>query len=124
MPLAGTAHAQDYPARPVTMIMPFAAGGPQDTIGRLVGARMSEILGQQIVIENIGGAGGMTGSLRVKNAPPDGYTFVLGERRHARAEPDALQEARRTIRPRISPPSAFIGETPIALTRAQGSAGQ
>src|SRR3954452_25155570 len=59
------AAAQDYPTRPVTMIIPFAAGGPQDTIGRVVGQRMSEALGQQVVIENVGGAGGMTGSKRV-----------------------------------------------------------
>src|SRR5436853_7914679 len=76
--LPGAAAAQDYPTRPVTMVIPFAAGGPQDTIGRVVAQRMSEILGQQVVVENVGGAGGMTGSKRVADAPPDGYTFVLG----------------------------------------------
>jgi tripartite-type tricarboxylate transporter receptor subunit TctC len=74
----GVAAAQDYPSRPITMIIPFAAGGPTDVLGRVVGARMGEILGQQIVIENVGGAGGMTGSARVANAPPDGYMMVLG----------------------------------------------
>jgi tripartite-type tricarboxylate transporter receptor subunit TctC len=76
--LAGPASAQDYPNRPVTMIIPFAAGGPTDVLGRIVGARMSEALGQQVVIENVGGAGGMTGSARVAQSPADGYTFVLG----------------------------------------------
>ena len=76
--LAGTATAQDFPTRPVTMVIPFAAGGPQDTIGRIVAQRMSELLGQQVVVENVGGAGGMTGSKRVADAKPDGYTMVLG----------------------------------------------
>ncbi len=60
------------------MVIPFAAGGPQDTIGRIVAQRMSELLGQPVVIENVGGAGGMTGSKRVADAKPDGYTMILG----------------------------------------------
>ena len=76
--IGGAAGAQDYPTRPVTMVIPFAAGGPTDVLGRVVAARMSEILGQQIIIENIGGAGGMTGANRVKTAPPDGYQILLG----------------------------------------------
>jgi len=75
--VAGAA-AQDYPNHPLTMVIPFAAGGPTDVLGRVVGQRMGEILGQQVVIENVGGAGGMTGSARVANAAPDGYSFVLG----------------------------------------------
>jgi tripartite-type tricarboxylate transporter receptor subunit TctC len=75
---AGAATAQNFPSRPVTMVIPFAAGGPTDVLGRVVGQRMGEILGQQMVIENVGGAGGMTGSARVANAPPDGYNIVLG----------------------------------------------
>src|SRR5512146_1078902 len=75
---AGQAVAQDFPTRPVTMVIPFAAGGPQDTIGRIIAQRMSELLGQQVVVENVGGAGGMTGSKRVADAKPDGYTMVLG----------------------------------------------
>src|SRR3954467_10105347 len=76
--LFGPAVAQDYPTRPITMIIPFAAGGPTDVLGRVVAARMGEILGQQIVIENATGAGGMTGANRVKTAPPDGYMILLG----------------------------------------------
>src|SRR6476660_6412207 len=75
---AGTASAQTYPTKPVTMIIPFAAGGPTDVLGRIMAQRMSEILGQQVVVENVGGAGGMTGAKRVADAAPDGYTFVLG----------------------------------------------
>ena len=74
----GSAGAQNYPTRPVTMIIPFAAGGPTDVLGRIVGARMSELLGQQLVIENVGGAGGMTGAKRVADARPDGYTIGIG----------------------------------------------
>jgi len=70
--------AQTYPSKPITLIIPFAAGGPTDVLGRVVGQRMSEILGQQIVIENVGGAGGQTGSKRAADATPDGYTLVLG----------------------------------------------
>jgi tripartite-type tricarboxylate transporter receptor subunit TctC len=62
----------------MTMIVPFAAGGPQDVLGRLMAQRMSEILGKQIVVENIGGAGGVTGSKRVADAQPDGYTMGIG----------------------------------------------
>jgi tripartite-type tricarboxylate transporter receptor subunit TctC len=70
--------AQEWPARPVTVVIPFAAGGPIDTIGRVLASHLSELLGQQIIVENIGGAGGMTGASRVAKAAPDGYQFVLG----------------------------------------------
>jgi tripartite-type tricarboxylate transporter receptor subunit TctC len=76
--LAAGASAQNYPTRPITMVIPFAPGGPTDVLGRLIGVRIGEILGQQVVIENVGGAGGMTGSRRGADAPPDGYTVVLG----------------------------------------------
>jgi tripartite-type tricarboxylate transporter receptor subunit TctC len=71
------ASAEDWPARPVTLVVPYAAGGPVDTLARILAARLSEILGQQIVIENVGGAGGMTGASRVAKAAPDGYTVLL-----------------------------------------------
>jgi tripartite-type tricarboxylate transporter receptor subunit TctC len=72
------AQAEDFPNRPMTMVIPFAAGGPTDILGRVVAARMGEILGQNVIVENVAGAGGMTGSARVANATPDGYQFVLG----------------------------------------------
>jgi tripartite-type tricarboxylate transporter receptor subunit TctC len=72
------ATAQDYPSRPITLIVPFAAGGPTDVISRIVGEHMSRTLGQQIVIENVVGAGGTTASTKAKNANNDGYTLITG----------------------------------------------
>jgi tripartite-type tricarboxylate transporter receptor subunit TctC len=76
--LTGAAHAADWPTRTITMINPFAAGGPNDVVARLFAQRMGEILGQSVIIENVGGAGGMNGADRVAKAAPDGYTFLLG----------------------------------------------
>ena len=72
------AAAQDYPTRPITLIVPFAAGGPTDVISRIVGEHMSRTLGQQIVVENVVGAGGTTASTKAKNATNDGYTLITG----------------------------------------------
>ncbi|WP_198376085.1 tripartite tricarboxylate transporter substrate-binding protein [Neoroseomonas rubea] len=66
-----------YPTRPVTMVIPFAAGGPTDTVGRLIAQAMSADLGQPVVVENVGGAGGTLGAQRVANARPDGYSILL-----------------------------------------------
>jgi tripartite-type tricarboxylate transporter receptor subunit TctC len=74
----GPAVAQEWPSRPVTLVVPFAAGGPIDTIGRILATRLAELLGQQVIVENVGGAGGMTGTARVAKATPDGYQVVLG----------------------------------------------
>ena len=73
-----SAIAQEYPARPITLIVPFAAGGPTDVISRIVGEHMSRGLGQQIVVENVVGAGGTTASTKAKNATNDGYTLITG----------------------------------------------
>src|ERR687887_1179974 len=70
--------AQDWPSRPVTMVVPFAAGGPIDTLARVLQQHLADVLRQQVVVENVSGAGGMTGSARVAQAAPDGYQFVLG----------------------------------------------
>jgi tripartite-type tricarboxylate transporter receptor subunit TctC len=75
---AGAALGQDWPSRPITMVVPYAAGGPVDTVGRILASRLSEVLGQQVVAENVGGAGGMIGASRVAKAEPDGYTVLLG----------------------------------------------
>jgi tripartite-type tricarboxylate transporter receptor subunit TctC len=69
------AQAQDYPTRPITLIVPYPAGGGVDLIGRLVGQRLSAALGQQVIVENRGGAGGMIGTRDVAKAAPDGYTI-------------------------------------------------
>jgi tripartite-type tricarboxylate transporter receptor subunit TctC len=79
MAISVPAAAQDaYPSRAITMIVPFAAGGTSDIIARITAEEMSKALGQPIVIENIGGAGGATGLTRAANAAPDGYTIALG----------------------------------------------
>ena len=72
-----SAAAQDYPGRNITMVVPFSAGGPTDTVARLVAESMSKDLGQQIIVENVGGAGGTLGAGRVASADPDGYTILL-----------------------------------------------
>ena len=75
--LGGAAMAQDYPTQPVTIVVPFSAGGPTDTVTRLVAAAMSEDLGQQVVVQNVGGAGGTLGAGQVAAAANDGYTLLL-----------------------------------------------
>ena len=74
---AGTAAAQTYPSRPITLVVPFPPGGATDAIARIIQDSMSQSLGQQIVIENIGGAGGMIAAGRAARAAPDGYTVLL-----------------------------------------------
>ena len=74
---AGAASAQTYPERAITIIVPFAAGGPTDTVTRLVAEAMSADLGQQVLVENVGGAGGTVGAAQAAAAPPDGYTLLL-----------------------------------------------
>ena len=70
--------AQPYPARPITLVVPYAAGGVFDTIARIIGERMGEVLGQSVIVENVTGAGGIIGVQRAINAKPDGYTVLLG----------------------------------------------
>ena len=112
--LSGAAVAQSFPTHPMVMVIPFAAGGPQDVLGRIIGQGMSEALDQQVIIENVGGAGGMTGSVRVAQAMPDGYTMVLGSvGTHAQNQSlfkKPLYDAAADFTP-----VALIAETPIAL---------
>src|SRR5262249_30767259 len=72
------ASAQDWPTRPITLVVPLAAGGGSDGLIRVFAPRLSELLGQSVIVENIGGAGGMIGSARVAKAAPDGYQILLG----------------------------------------------
>jgi len=72
------AQVQDWPTRPLTMMVPFAAGGPVDVLGRILAQHLSQVLGKQVIIDNVPGGGGMVGSLKVSQAAPDGYQFVLG----------------------------------------------
>src|SRR3954453_20957871 len=72
------AAAQSWPTRPISMVVPLAAGGAGDVLARILASRLSELLGQQVIVENVGGAGGMTGASRVAKAAPDGYQLVYG----------------------------------------------
>ena len=74
----GAAHAQTYPAKPITLIVPYPAGGANDMLGRLIGQKMSEVMGQQFIIENKPGAGTLIGANIVAKASPDGYTLLVG----------------------------------------------
>jgi tripartite-type tricarboxylate transporter receptor subunit TctC len=86
--MAAASHAQEYPTRSITMIVPFAAGGPTDIIARIVTAEMAKTLGQSIIIENVVGAGGTTATTRAAKASPDGYTLITGHMgTHAAAVP-------------------------------------
>jgi tripartite-type tricarboxylate transporter receptor subunit TctC len=76
--VAAPAGAQTYPTRPITVVVPFPAGGASDVVARIVSEHMSKVLGQTMVIENVGGAGGVIGSARVASAAPDGYTLLAG----------------------------------------------
>ena len=97
-------HAQNWPNRAVTMVVPFAAGGGTDVLGRIVARRLSETLGQQVIVENVGGAGGMVGSARVVKAPPDGEkSCVRVMRLYVRCSPPAWALTPR-LPPRAGPP--------------------
>jgi tripartite-type tricarboxylate transporter receptor subunit TctC len=89
--LPATGHAA-YPERPITMIVPFAAGGPTDVVARIVAEHMSRTLGQQVIVENVAGAGGTTGSLRAAQAAPDGYTIEMGHMGTHGAAPGAYPD--------------------------------
>jgi tripartite-type tricarboxylate transporter receptor subunit TctC len=112
--LTGITRADTFPTRSITMVVPFAAGGPTDVLGRIIAQRMGEVLGQTVVVENVGGAGGMTGSKRVAEARPDGYTMVLGTvGTHAQSQ----TLYKRPLYNAVSDfsPVALIAEVPIAL---------
>src|SRR5262245_26051964 len=112
--VTGTAMAQTYPSRPLTMIIPFAAGGPTDLLGRVMAQRMGEILGQTVVVENIGGAGGMNGSKRVADARPDGYTIGIGTV-GTHAQNQSLYETPLYNAVTDFTPVALIAEVPIIV---------
>jgi tripartite-type tricarboxylate transporter receptor subunit TctC len=112
--LTASAQAQNFPDRPLTMVIPFAAGGPTDVLGRVMAQAMSEVLGQQVVVENVGGAGGQTGSRRVADAKPDGYTFVLGTvGTHAQGQTLYKKPLYNSLTDFT--PVALIADVPIAL---------
>jgi tripartite-type tricarboxylate transporter receptor subunit TctC len=110
---AGAA-AQDYPSRPVTIVVPFSAGGAFDVVGRIISVRMSELLGQSVVIENATGAGGIVGVKRVMAAPPDGYMVLLGTV-GTHAYNQTIYKTRRYDAVNDFTPVALFSEQPMAL---------
>jgi tripartite-type tricarboxylate transporter receptor subunit TctC len=111
---APSASAQSWPVSALTLVVPFAAGGPMDAIGRIVAPRVSEVLGQPVVVENVGGAGGMSGVARVAKATPDGYQFVLGNI-GTHAENQTLYKHPLYDAASDFAPVALIAETPLVL---------
>ncbi len=77
--IPGALLAQNYPTKPVSMVIPFAGGGPTDTLGRNLGVAWGKLLKQTVIVENVGGAGGNIGVTRVARAAPDGYNILLGQ---------------------------------------------
>ena len=76
--VASPVKAEGWPSRPLTMVVPFATGGPMDAVARILQPALSEALHEQVIVENVGGAGGMIGAAKVAKSAPDGYQFVLG----------------------------------------------
>jgi putative tricarboxylic transport membrane protein len=106
--------AQSYPARPVTVVVPFAAGGPTDIIARVAGEYFSKALGQQFIVENIAGAGGTTGITRGAQAKPDGYTIMMGHMGTHGAAP-ALYPHLKYDPVRDFEPIGMVAGTPILI---------
>lgn len=106
--------AQDSPGRAITLVVPFAAGGPMDAVGRMLAPRMSELLRQPMIIENVGGAGGMNGSARVAKAIPDGSQIVLGNFGTHAANQTFFQNPLYNAATDFSP-VALIAEVPFVL---------
>jgi tripartite-type tricarboxylate transporter receptor subunit TctC len=113
------AYAQDWPARPVTMVVPFAPGGVYDTLGRVYAAALSGILGQQVIVENVPGAGGMTGAARIARADPDGYQFLFGGESPS-AQVQLLHKEPPYDGARDFAPVALVAEQPLILTARNG----
>jgi tripartite-type tricarboxylate transporter receptor subunit TctC len=111
------AAAEDWPVRPVTMIVPFAAGGPVDITARLMATQLTRLLGQTVIVENVPGAGSMTGANRVAQAPPDGYLFLYGNSSthtfsqiiHKKPPYDAMAD--------FAPVAAFVENSKVLLVR-------
>jgi tripartite-type tricarboxylate transporter receptor subunit TctC len=112
-----TAAAQSFPSRPVTLIVPFAAGGPTDTIARMVGERMSRALGQSVVVENVAGAGGTIAAARVARAAPDGYTVDLATWSTHVVSP-AIYQLQYDVQKDFAP-VAWLTRTPLMLVGKQ-----
>src|ERR1700761_5387590 len=117
--LGEQAGAQDWPTRPVTMVVPCAPGGVYDTLGRVYAAALSPRLGQQVVVENAPGAGGMTGATRVARAEPDGYQFLFGGE-SPNTQVQLMHKAPPYDGARDFTPVALVAEQPLILTVRSG----
>jgi tripartite-type tricarboxylate transporter receptor subunit TctC len=117
--LHAPAGAQDWPTRPVTMVVPFAPGGVYDTLGRVYAAALSLRLGQQVVVENAPGAGGMTGATRVARADPDGYQLLFGGE-SPNTQVQLMHKAPPYDGARDFAPVALVAEQPLILTVRNG----
>ena len=113
------ADAQDWPTRPVTMVVPFAPGGVYDTLGRVYAAVLSKSLGQQVVVENVPGAGGMVGGERVAHADPDGYQFLFGGE-SPNSQVQLMQKNPPYDGARDFAPVALVAKQPLILTVRSG----
>jgi tripartite-type tricarboxylate transporter receptor subunit TctC len=114
-------HAQDWPTRPVTMVVPFAPGGVYDTLGRVYASAISGILGQQVIVENVPGAGGMAGATRVARADPDGYQLLFGGESPS-AQVQLMHKEPPYDGARDFAPVALVAQQPLILTARNGIA--
>jgi tripartite-type tricarboxylate transporter receptor subunit TctC len=120
--VTGSAQAQDYPSRPITLVVPYAAGGGNDVMARIVAEKMSKTLGQQIVIENKGGAGGSIATRQVAKAAPDGYTLGLGGTGTLAINPTLYPNVGYDPRKDFSPVGLIATSALVVLTNPQVSA--
>ena len=114
------ARADTYPSRTITIVVPYPAGGPTDTIARILAEKMQSALGQNVIIENVSGAGGSIGVGRVAHAPPDGYTVSIGHIQTAVFNP-AMMKLNYDVVKDLAPVS-LIADTPIWIVAGQGGA--
>jgi tripartite-type tricarboxylate transporter receptor subunit TctC len=115
--------AQVWPTRPVTMVVPFAAGSASDTVGRVLAAGLSEVLGQQVVVENVSGGGSMTGTARVAAATPDGYQFVFASVDSMAIVPAMHSKPLYNSRTDFAPVGLVIDQPIVLITRKDLPAG-
>src|SRR6202795_2192803 len=112
-------YAQQWPTRPVTMVVPFAPGGVYDTLGRVYAAALADVLGQQIIVENVPGAGSMTGAARVWRADPDGYQLLFGGE-SPNAQVQLLHKEPPSDPATAFAPVALVAQQPLILTTRSG----
>ena len=113
MALSPLVSAQNFPNKPLTMIVAFPAGGGSDVIGRIVGRSMADALGQPVIVENVVGVGGSLGVLKAANATPDGYTILAGSPLELIYTPLGVAAAKN--KPDDMRMAALVGHTPIAI---------